>query len=518
MIEQEVNQTPAPEPEQDPRNVPTVLDDEVFDEPPPVAAPIKEEEKVERKPHRAKLDDPYSIPAEVNQSEETISLPSNLDFETRAKLESTPNINLMDNPAARKWGEAIKDGLEFNTFAEGFVPTLEDQEASFRQGVEFNGQRYSAQAPKIKDSTNENLKGERAVLRVMRDMGLGTTFQVPLWHTGIWVTLKPPAESEIIELNRRLVAEKIRLGRYTYGLAYSNTTSYTNSLLLDFIFAHTYTTTVRNEELPISKLKDVISTQDLFTLIWGFACTMYPRGFQYRRPCINDPEKCNHVTEEKLNLSKLQWTNTNALTEWQKSHMTTRQPYGRDMGSVKRYKEELLRTKPRRLTLTEPTDAYQIHVTLKTPVLSEYITEGEKWITGLVNKVNEALTTSDTDQERNAIIHRYAQASSMRQYAHWVESIELGTNIIDDVGTINSALDTISADDRIRPKFINEVVNYINDSTISLIGIPVYDCPACGMDQKVEGIGKDFVNIIPLDVIQLFFALITQRIQRIADR
>lgn len=496
---------------------PSIINDEVFEDAvKPSTTPVIDDQP--RKPHRAKLEEPYSSADVFKPNAETVTLPSNHDFEVNQSLEATPHIKLMDNDSTRKWGQAVKDGLEFNTFAEGFVPTMEDETALYKQAVDFNGQRYSAQAPKIKNTENENLKGERAVLRVIRQLGLGTTFQIPLWHTGIWVTLKPPTEAEIIELNRQMVSEKIRIGRYTYGLVYSNTTSYTVNYLVDFILSHLYTTTVKNEELPVSQLKNFISVQDLFTLVWGFACTMYPKGFQYRRACINDPEKCNHVVEERLNLSKLLWVNVNALTEWQKSHMSSRQPFIKDLASVKKYKEELIRIKSRRVKLSVDGSEETLHVTLRSPNITQYISEGEKWITGIVNKVNEAVSEVEDDNERNTVIHRHAQASSMRQYAHWVETVEIGTNVIDDSETICLMLDVMSGDDAIRGNFITEVIKYINESTLSVVGLPVFDCPNCGKDQSVDTVNKEFVNIIPLDVIQLFFALSTQRIQRAASR
>lgn len=496
----------------------SIVSDEVFEETTKPTSKTTDTEDQPRKQHKAKLEEPYSSPDTFKPGLETITLPSNHDFEVNQSLESTPHINLMDNDSARNWGQTVKDGLEFNTFAEGFIPTLEDETALYKQSVEFNGQRYNAQAPKIKNTENENLKGERAVLRVIRQLGLGTTFQIPLWHTGIWVTLKPPTEAEIIELNRQMVSEKVRLGRYTYGLVYSNTTSYTVNYIIDFILSHLYTTTVKNEELPVSQLKNFISVQDLFTLVWGFACTMYPKGFQYRRACINDPEKCNHIVEERLNLSKLLWVNVNGLTDWQKSHMSSRQPFLKDLASVKKYKEELIRTKSRRIKLSADGAEETLHITLRSPNITQYITEGEKWITGIVNKVNEAVSSMGDDVERNNVIHRHAQASSMRQYAHWVETIEMGTNVIDDTETICLMLDVMSSDDTIRGNFINETIKYINESTLSVVGIPVFDCPKCGKDQSIDIVNKEFVNIIPLDVIQLFFALSTQRIQRAASR
>jgi hypothetical protein len=72
-------------------------------------------------------------------------------------------------------------------------------------------------------------------------------------------------------------------------------------------------------------IRNYIKTPDLPILLWGLACSIYSNGFQYTRACISDPEKCNHILKEKLDLSKLLWTDSSALTAHQVNHMTKRQ-------------------------------------------------------------------------------------------------------------------------------------------------------------------------------------------------
>ena len=486
----------------------TVLQDEEYD------GPVE----IKKLKQRVMVDEPYSEACQWDEDAVTLSLPSSIDIEAKNSLDKTPNINLVDNAASRKWADVLKEGLDFNTYGDAFLSSFSNPDSMFKQHVEYGGQKYRPQAPKVKNTENENLKGERAVLRVIRQLGLGTTFQVPLWHSGIWVTFKPPTEAEIIELNRQLVSEKIRMGRYTYGLAYSNITSYTVDYLMDFAISHIYTTTVKNDELPISNIRNHIAVQDLFALFWGLACTMYPKGFQYRRSCISNPEKCNHVLEEKINLSKLLLVNNNALTEWQKSHMAMRQPFQRDLSAVKKYQDEMLGLKSRSINLSNSTDGSDLKITLRSPLVNQYIDEGHRWISGIVDVINSSLSNTARDDERNILVERYAQASSMRQYVHWVESIEIDSNIIDDRETIEMTLNVMSADDKIREHFLSEVVNYINESTMAIVGIPVHDCPACGEEQKDTVVNSEFTNVIPLDVIQLFFVLTTQRVLKISSR
>lgn len=500
---------------------------EIDDEPPTqtkVSEPVVKNEDDEDVPELnqrpkqfATLEFHYSEKTDWNPQLDTISLPSNHDKETRRVIENSPNINLNDDADTRKWASVVEDGLEYTTEGEIFVPTLEDDTSAFRQCLEHNGTKLAASQPKFKNNENQKLTGERGVIRIMSYLGLGTLFNTPLWHTGIWVTFKAPTESEIIELNRMLVADKIRFGRSTYSLAFSNLTSYTTDKLVKFALDHVYDTTLKSEDIGPGGLRDIISCQDIPSLLWGFTCTMYPRGFQYNRACINDPVKCNHVIEEKLNLSKLQWTNNNALTDWQKTHMSVRRANSKSLADVNRYKEELSRIQKRRVALETGYDT-ELAITLKTPTINEHIDSGHRWVGEIVALVEKTLGTDASENEKNTLIVRHGQASAMRQYVHWVDSIEVDTNIVDDAETIEETIDVLSSDNAIRTSFINSVIEYINKSTISVIGIPTFKCPKCKMEQTSDQPLPRHESIIPLDVHQLFFALATAQISRIITR
>lgn len=489
------------------------IDDSVTTDETPVAV---EPEEPKRQAHRAFQEFSIHATEPVAGGDELI-LPPQFDKETRQVLDNIPNINLLDSPQARDWARAVEEGLSYTTYDETFCPTLEDQSADFRQRVVHNNIGLAGAAPKMKAVENENLKGERAIIRMISHLGLGTLFQVPLWHSGFWITFKPPTDSELVELNRLMLADKVRFGRNTYGLAFSNTTSYTNDRLVSFALAHVYDVTTKSDDINIENLRDHISSQDLPSLLWGFACTMYPRGFNYRRPCVADPENCKHVLEETLNLFKLQWTNTNALTDWQRTHMSVRQSKSKDLTSVTRYKEELTRIQKKRITINEG-KSNSISFTIKTPSVREYIDAGHRWIAGIVSTVDRALGTADDENERNAMVVKHGQATSMRQYAHWIDNIEYETNTITELETIEDLLGTLSSDDEIRVGFIKAVVDFINSSTISLIGIPVFDCPNCGKTNEGEFNIPGYKNVIPLDMVQVFFGLLTQRLERIAER
>lgn len=372
-----------------------LIDDDVKVVEPEVAVETPKEDKPARKNQSVQVDAGWTGKDGWDENADTLAMPADFDKETRDILQKAPNINLLDNPQSRDWAGAVKDGLDYTTFNEAFVPTLEDDTADFKQAVDFNGTRLDGRQPKFKPVENQNLKGERGVIRMMSFLGLGTLFQTPLWHTGIWLTFKAPTESEIIELNRILISDKIRFGRATYGMAFSNTTSFTIDRLVDFALDHVYDSTLKSDLVGTRNLKTIISSQDIPSLIWGFVCTMYPRGFQYRRGCVADAEKCNHILEETLNLSKLLWVNNAALTDWQKTHMSQRQSATKDLPSVERYKEELSRTQKKRVSC-KGAGEHDLFITLKTPTIAQYTDAGYRWVSEIVDLVDKALGQEET--------------------------------------------------------------------------------------------------------------------------
>lgn len=481
----------------------------------PVEEPVEASADQDTPKYRAILEYSYSSP---KKGEGTgVNLPSHHTKETQAVINDTPNISFDDHEASRKWATTVTEGLEFITEANVYVPTLEDSSAEFKQAVEFNGHKLGATQPRFKDNENQHLTGERGVIRIMSALGLGTLFNTPLWHSGIWITFKAPTESEIIELNRMLVSDKIRFGRSTYSLAFSNLTSYTTDKLVRFALEHVYDTTIKADELRQQELRALIACQDIPTLLWGFVCTMYPQGFQYQRACINDPVKCNYILEETLNVSKLQWTNHLALTDWQKTHMSVRRPNSKSLNDIKRYKEELTKIQSKKVSIN--TDSGKVlELTLKSPNINEHVDAGQRWVGEIVSLVDKTLGTEAGESERHNFIIRHGQASAMRQYVHWVESLEIDTNIVDDRETIEEVINVLSSSDQVRTDFIQAIIDYINQSTISLIGIPAFDCPKCKHPQDLEHPLPHHANIIPLDVHQLFFALATAQISRIITR
>jgi hypothetical protein len=94
----------------------------------------------------------------------------------------------------------------------------------------------------------------------------------------------------------------------------------------------------------------------------------------------------------------------------------------------------------------------------------------------------------------------------------------MGDNTIVDPDTIDQVLVPLSNDNTLRVKFLEEVSKFIEDKTIAVIGIPTYRCPKCNKEQNEPNMPQRFIDVIPLDVLNLFFGLISLRTSVILTR
>lgn len=451
------------------------------------------------------------------EKEEIVNLPSDHNKEVGIALSGSPSVDLVESPNSAKWAGVISDAQYMGTFREAYVSTLEDQEADWGQEVAAKDKKLAGGSPAFKTVNHDSLQGERASMRVLSYMGLGSVFQVPLWHSGFWVGFKAPSDTEIVRLNQQLVADKIEYGRSSYGLVFSNNRAYTVERLIDFAINHIYDTSLDLKKLGERSLKSMIMSQDIDSFLWGLVCSMYPRGFQYRRSCTADPETCNHVEEGILNAARMNWVNRNALSQQQKDHMVMRQGNSMSVESVLHYQTQMLRSQTERLEI-KGRYGDTLVMNFKFPNVQQYIEAGHTWIAGLVEMVDQILGAEVSQKAKEAKIIELAKASSMRQYRHFVESIEMGSMVFSDEKSITGILDGLSGDDVIRTSFFEAVLSYINRGTVSVFGIPQYDCPSCNKPQDQEGVLPNHKNILPLDLIQLFFELMSQKLARIENR
>ncbi len=173
------------------------------------------------------------------------------------------------------------------------------------------------------------------------------------------------------------------------------------------------------------------------------------------------------------------------------------------------YGEHFTCGKPKEFEITK-----DISITFKAPKVDQYLNAGQRWVDELVQAVHQAFAQDLTDKQRNDMIFDRAKATSMRQYVHWIESINITSTQqkIVDVSTLELTINSLSSDDEFRNKYYEVIQKYINDSVVSIIGVPQVH------PEEADQVKPRFENIIPLDPVSVFFNLLYQKIQQIRTR
>ncbi len=223
-----------------------------------------------------------------------------------------------------------------------------------------------------------------------------------------------------------------------------------------------------------------------------------------------NPLQCSHLETARLSFGKIQFVDNRAFSDFQRQHMRRRNTGSQPKADVERYQSE---HRHNRANTKKLSDA--LTVEFRVPTLNEYVASGSRWIESLVASVDQAFADDMTMDMRNEYIDDQANATVLRQYAHWIRMVSLDNEdrYIEDRETLEEVIADLTSDEDIFQNFFDGIKAYIDSISITLHGIPKYPCPSCGGEPPAEIMKHPM--IYPLDLPQLFFTLVGKRIHRL---
>jgi hypothetical protein len=456
----------------------------------------------EKRPHFSDPD-PEQISAVV--------LPSDLASTIDTAFKESLNFQLKENPSNRHWAESVSSGMKLNTIGERFLSTINT--GVWTKNLTTDTNDVGPAVEKLTHVTNTRLSGQEAVIRANLYMGGGEYFAVPLWNTGLWYTLDPCTDLELLELYREITASKINIGYYTYGAIFSSVSGFAVETVARFIVKHIGTTSLKYDESE--DLLEHISLSDLQYLIGSLNATIFPGGVNYSTACTANPKKCTVVTERKLDIKELFRVNGEAIPIKLRNFMARSRKVSNNvtLEVLQSYQSDLLVTLDKTVKLDLPNNK-QVTITLKVPSVAEYIRSAHAWIDSITTMIEQAVVKPKDDNERNKFVMEASLASSLRQYSHFVSAIEFGEGLeVVDHAAIEEILVSYSGSAKIRTQLVEAVGKFIDASTVSVIGVPNFECPACGanMDEPNK-------RILPLDQLELFMRILGTKVIEIRER
>lgn len=438
------------------------------------------------------------------------------DAETiRKRLEASPNLR----PTDTVWGTAIYGGMDVTYRENQFSKRLYEANTGWRQYIRTPKNTILRGGPSRmkQDSTN----GESQILGLLHHISAGTTHQEFLWNSGISIRIKPCHDVEFIDFQFQHLSDEIKLGRETYGLAFSTMNTTFVRQILDFIMEHRLGTTVKDSgNNDTAELYKLIRVTDIPAIILCFANAVFPNGFDYSRACTANTESCNHVTRGRVSMRDWQLVASEELTDWQMTHMASTALNSRTPEQIRQYQEELRCLQNRTIEIYPDDEKRKVTIELTVPFISDYLDEGAQWLSSIVQTVRGAVTKNMTADVKNRYMAVRANAAMLVAHQPWVKSIQYGdTAIITDRNLIREALSGLTGDDYFRNTLLEHIHAFKDSCTVSIVGIEAYNCPKCGKPQEKEA-GKNayFADYVPIDMISTFFGLISQKAERVEKR
>lgn len=420
----------------------------------------------------------------------------------------------------KKKGKTITDGdgnLWFRTMVEAQAFAQLDHmglKASQREGsqwdVGFNqgGTFLHPGSPRQSLGAGNHTNDELLSFLTKR-AGVGTTFDFPLWHSGLWLRFRSPALTDIAAMNHELSQVRVNLGAETKGMGFSNTAQVMLNIAVNWALQFVIEANVQYN--TASDLEAMIDSMDAPLVLLGMASTMYPGGLPYAMACVSDPDTCQHIRHAKLKVHLLNRVDTSRLTEEQKRHMAKRFNMRPKMTS-----EDIAKYKTNPVKYVWFND---IGLRLSTPTLAAQREAGHDWIDGLTQMTTGAFNEPPSGSNRNRYISQLGRHTSARQYAHWVDAVVMkddeapdGIRVLkEDKLFINQFLDKVMSDDQYIDDFFDEVRAFIEESMVAMVAIPSYNCTQCGTP-AADKFHERFEHLIPLDMLTLFFILANRKL------
>jgi len=360
--------------------------------------------------------------------------------------------------------------------------------------------------------------GKAALLKLVKAAGVGAITQIPLYHSGFWITVRPLKDTEIINLGLDLSNAISELNKSTLGIV--NTLSNLpyvekiTNLLNDIIL----NTTLKLEE--DEDILDYININDLYTIAWGIAKSMYPKGMDIIVPCKNNAvvdentglPKCTYKAKARVDIDKLFWVDKTKLTKDHILQMSKRKPNSVTKDEVKEYQETLPTNEPLSFTL-DSEDGSRIDITLQSCNVNRYLELGynlveqiEDYLDSVINKLN----VRDEEAKDNAK-ERILRAFYLKSYTHLFKEIRIDDARLETVEEINEALEVFDSSVEFSKVIKDKLIEFLDRKLVTVIGIPNFTCPTCREVQSEDA-------IIPIAVYEYFFLLVNSRYNVIMEK
>lgn len=360
-----------------------------------------------------------------------------------------------------------------------------------------------------------------AIDKIRNVTRVGKNIQLPLWNTGIRITILVPPVNAVYDLKKKLRDLNIESDVDTGGLLYSNKKIKLYKEITEFISKYVFDTTLA---IPEDKtLYDFVPVQDIALEIVGASLSLYPNGNIVTIACakttdiINGVPKCNFVTNSKVDPRDLVKIDSTRVTDVMLDIISRRNSGSVTVQDLETYRNEYIKD-DKYNTIIVPYESGELIFKLSNPVINKFITRGDKWYDDLVSKLyNVGNLTYDAKKEE---IEKIIELSVLGTYNSYITSVIVEGEEFTDEETIDELLNEISQDNYLYNIYMKNIMEFISYNTIANIGTNNFLCPSCNTKQKDE---EDVRNIFEMeyvwmDPIAYFLEIMNSKLTKMQKR
>lgn len=397
-----------------------------------------------------------------------------------------------------KWGEDEPAEL-LSLMSPKSIFTERMTTGDFSNELKHEDKSIGPQRPKI--GTGGELKGDAAIELIKRKSTGGGSITYPLPHSGFWLTVSPPIENELVDIDHEILMSATQVGNSTFGLLLNSRSGVFSRILIGFALSKVTNSSLKLPEgLNTESLLEHISPLDYPIIVNYLLASMFMKGYPWDFTCSSS--ECKSTRSTLVNLTRAVWFDRSAINTKQRELLIRGRNNCRPEDVVK-YREEF--SKPE-LSSVELGD---ITIHFRVGSMAEFLTSSDRWVNRIEESYTRVLKDYTSESKRKTYINGQIQASRMNRYRHMVSHIEIDDTVIRDYETVTNALDNISSINEDWNLFEAAVVKYIEDVTVAIVGIPSHTCPTCNFEPS-EQKGR-FQSIIPIAPDRCFFTLIQQQ-------
>ena len=347
-----------------------------------------------------------------------------------------------------------------------------------------------------KSSGKQTLSGQAGVLKLIASRK-GNVRRIPLYNSGFSIDICVPTVDQISTLLRQCRLDRAHYESQIGAPFYMYFDRLLKVNFIEFLRSLIVFSTLENYQKG-EVLLTSIKLADYNAIMGHIAALMFPKGYEQlrhfcTRPLDKDhPNGCDHVTEVKADLYRLIQTRYSKLDADAVAHMVrAADPQVKiTQQDLVKYQTMLGFDRKAPVVFGE----YRFHLT--TPTLADHLEAAEAFNTILLNEVEadntNGILTAMKPRELRVFLPYIKRVEQLDEFGEVA-------NIIDDKYVIQYILDEISGDEKIVKEFSENLRAYINDSQLTYVCYPVFECPACKYVPDIPS------NFFVLDAQNTFF-------------